>query len=159
MSSRYIIDAYNIIRHPLFRPTNKKIKDEKIALLDFIRSNRLTGSLKNKIIAVFDGYPQPGTPGEHSGIEIIFSKMETADELIKRLVERSVNPKTITVVSDDKEIRAVTKFSGASVMNVEDFIRPKEKFRKDDKEESAKPELTHSLIHKINQELREIWLK
>jgi predicted RNA-binding protein with PIN domain len=158
MSSRYIIDAYNIIKHPLFRPANKKIKDEKIALLDFISSNRLTGSPKNTVIAVFDGYPQLDTPKEHSGIDVLFSRGETADELIKRLVERSANPKAITVVSDDKEIQITTKFSGASIMNVEDFIRPKEKFQKD-KEGSVKPELTYSLIHKINQELREIWLK
>jgi len=43
-------------------------------------------------------------------------------------------------------------------MAVEDFIDPEEKSPVK-RETLLKPELTYSQMHKINQELRKIWLK
>ncbi|MBM3250334.1 MAG: NYN domain-containing protein, partial [Candidatus Omnitrophica bacterium] len=58
MSLQYVIDGYNIINHPQFSRTQKSPEDPVGSLLWLIRSKRLTGSAKNKVIVVFDGYPK-----------------------------------------------------------------------------------------------------
>ena len=160
MSLHYIIDGYNILHHPNLAPTNKKIQDPKAALLEFIKINRLTGSLKNKITLVFDGYPDAsGKSRDSADIEIIFSRQESADERIKRIVEASGRRKNIIVVSDDREIIFCVKAAGASCLGVEEFTRPRLRPAHLQKTDTRKTELSYSQIQKINQELIKIWLK
>lgn len=162
MSLHYIIDGYNIIKHPKFN-LSKKIKDKRIALLEFIRNKKRCGSSKNKITVVFDAYPGPLNLKQFgSKINVIFTKHMTADEKIKRMVEESANPKNIVVVSDDKEISFFVKSVGACSLCIEKFINPvrvDRDYKKKQKEDLIKAELTYSQIEKINQELRKIWLK
>jgi predicted RNA-binding protein with PIN domain len=161
MSLEYVIDGYNIINHPLFRAVNRKNKDSRIALLQFIRAKRLAGSPKNKITVVFDGYSTIAELSENVfNIELIFARKDTADEKIKKIVEGSLNPKNIVVVSDDKEIKFFIRSAGARSISVEEFMPHKEKspgFLNE--KDLLKTELTYSQIHKINQELKKIWLK
>lgn len=162
MSLCYIIDGYNMLKHPAFvRCIDKKIKDVKI-LLDFVLARRLTGSRKNKIIVVFDGYPPASTSEsrQYNNIDALFAKKYSADELIKKMVEKSANPKNIVVVSDDREIKFSVRPLGARVVSVEEFINVKEKEQKFlEKRDFFKPELSQSQICQINEELRKIWLK
>jgi predicted RNA-binding protein with PIN domain len=163
MSLRYIIDGYNVIRHPSFS-FPKKIKDGRLALVEFIRTNCLCGSPKNKIVIVFDGNPNvSGRDKINTEVNVVFTKNETADEHIKRLIESEDNPKNTVVVSDDKEIKFFVKSVGGVSMGVEEFINHKEKLNqarsKDAEALALKPELNYSQIHKINQELKKIWLK
>lgn len=161
MSLQYIIDGYNIINHPLFiQHANRKIKDSKTALLEFIRVNRPCASPRNRIAVVFDGYPDLSSRiSDTTGTNVIFSKSETADERIKNIVEKAGNPKNVVVVSDDKEIAFFAKSCGAKALNIEEFIKRAKHLTGSEKKEPLKPELTYSQIHKINQELRQIWLK
>ncbi len=163
MSLQYIIDGYNIIHHTIFiKQTDRKIKEQKLALLNFIKTKGLGGSAKNKITVVFDGYPSPKDNQDLSNtphIGIIFSRNITADEKIKMIVEESANRKNIVVVSDDKEIRFIAKLLGARHMGIEDFIAPKSKSQRHVQKEALKPELSYSQMHKINQELRKLWLE
>lgn len=170
MSLQYIIDGYNIINHPLFAHIHKKIKNSRIALLEFIRIKRLCGSPKNKATVIFDGYSKPEELKQNNNdINVIFSRTETADKEIKRMVEASSNPRNIVVVSDDNEIRFFIRSLGAHCVSVEDFInspsagRGKVNRNKNlldsQKKESLKPELTYSQIQRINQEFKKIWLK
>ena len=54
---------------------------------------------KSKITVVFDGYPKVSVQKlDEADINIVFSKEETADTRIKRMVEASKNPKNIVVV-------------------------------------------------------------
>jgi predicted RNA-binding protein with PIN domain len=155
MSLQFIIDGYNLIHHPLFRQTPKFTDSPASALLQFITINKLTGSPRNKITVVFDGYP-PKSKSMHNDpqINLIFTAKDTADERIKKILESASNPKNIVVVSDDKEIRFFVKSSGGRVMGVDEFIclSPSPKT-------AQKAELTYSQMEKINQELRKIWLK
>jgi len=157
MSLQFVIDGYNIIKHPKFTRTNKKIEDARFALLEFIREKKLSGSPKNKVSVVFDGYPDSRHPGYNSKFEAIFTKKESADERIRRIVEYSGSPKNIVVVSDDREIKYFCRSFGARILGVEEFITRSEKSQP--KDDSSKPELTYSQMHKINEELRKIWLK
>ena len=160
MSLHYIIDGYNILHHPNLALANKKIQDPKAALLEFIKINRLTGSLKNKITLVFDGYPDAsGKSRDNADIEIIFSRHESADERIKRIVEASGRRKNIIVVSDDREIKFCVKATGAFCLGVEEFTRLKVRPAHLQKTDTRKTELSYSQIQKINQEFKKIWLK
>lgn len=107
---------------------------------------------------VFDGYPKVSVQNlEEPGIDIIFSRDQTADAKIKSLVEASKNPKNIVVVSDDRQIQFYVKSVGAHVLSVEEFICPEPKHQRKE-EDPAKPDLNYSQIDKINSELRELWL-
>ena len=160
MSLLYIIDGYNIINHPQFSRTHKKIKNPQAALLESIRIKRLFGSSKNKITIVFDGYPvSGGLRYEGNNLSVIFSRKISADDEIKRMVEESSSRKNIVVISNDKEIRFIVKSLGAQCIGIEEFIGSKEKTRVLPEKDLLKPELTYSQIHKINEELSKIWLK
>jgi predicted RNA-binding protein with PIN domain len=164
MSLHYIIDAYNVINHPTFSRSHKKIKDCRRALLDFIMINRLCGSSKNSLTVVFDGFPPPLESSIKSkNTSLIFSQEDSADNVIKRLVEESREPRNIRVVSDDKEIRLFIKFFRASSLSVEEFINRPQKAGDSRKTymslSELKPELNQAQILKINQELERRWLK
>ena len=160
MSLQYIIDGYNLINHPLFgRRSNKKIKNQRLALLDLIRSARLSGSPKNKVIVVFDGYP--GLEEDYisnAAISVVFSRSQTADERIKKITEKFANPKNTITVSDDKELRLCIRSLKGKVLGVEEFICSKE-IPAEDKDNEIKVELNFSQKDRINQELKKLWLR
>ncbi len=165
MSLLYIIDGYNIINNRLFTVNCKKMRPVQLALLDLIKDNRLCGSAKNQITVVFDGYSAEfETKCLNSGINVIFSKEETADEIIKRIIDISVNLRNIIVVSDDKEISYFAKYAGCKTMAVFEFMEKlavtDEKKKADIKEKNlSKQDLNYSQINKINEELKKLWLK
>ena len=114
---------------------------------------------QNKFTVVFDGYPKVSAKNlEETDINVVFSREETADAWIKRMVETSKNPKNIVVVSDDREIIFFVKSIGASSIGIEEFINPQVKPQRK-KEDLIKSELNFSQINKINQELKALWLK
>lgn len=159
MPSQYIIDAYNITNHITFIPIRKKIRDPQKALLEFLKHQRLYKKSKSKITVVFDGYPQVSAQKlDEADIDVVFSREETADAKIKRLVESSNNPGDIAVVSDDREVQFFIKSAGARAIGVEEFINPPKKAQTKN-EGLIKPELNYSQINKINQELKALWLK
>ena len=160
MSLQYIIDGYNLTNHRLFTTTNsgRKIKDSRIALLELIRVKRLCGSPRNSVTIVFDGYPDSESlEGFDTAMQVVFARQESADERIRRLVEKSGNPKNIRVVSDDKEIKFFVKAQGAKALSVEEFLGSDKKFIAAKEKEPLKPELTYTQTHKINQELKKLW--
>lgn len=127
-------------------------------MLEFIRTNKLTGSPKNRVIVVFDGFiPSPELRGPIFDIEIRYSNNESADSCIRKLLERSSSPKNIIVVSDDREIIFFTKSCRARAMAIEEFAgeRPSKKARGED---TPEPQLNYSQIARINQELKKRWL-
>ena len=161
MSLQYIIDAYNLINHPAFKPVSKRVLNIQHALADFIRLNRLTGSKNNSLVLVFDGYPPPleDIPREN-GLLCLFSRRQEADELIKKIVQDSVSPKNIVVVSDDKEVQLTSRFLHAQICNVEKFIcgQKDNKSTTDVKLAAIDFKLSYVKMEKINAELRKKWL-
>lgn len=160
MSLQYIIDAYNLINHPRFRPEKDSINIQ-YSLANFVRFNKLSGSKNNEVILVFDGYPPAGEEiPKEVGLTCVFSRTIEADELIKKIVENSVSPGNIIVVSDDKEVRVMSGFLRARVSGVEEFICGK----KNKKPACAKVsdsddlKLNYSAMQKINTELKKKWL-
>jgi predicted RNA-binding protein with PIN domain len=160
MSLQYIVDAYNLINHPAFKPAAKSVNIQQ-ALADFIRFNKLSGSKNNTVILVFDGYPpEPGQMPQASGLTCMFSRTKEADELIKIVIENSPSPRNIVVVSDDKEVQLTSRFLHARVMSVEEFICGKVNIRSETKAklEESDFKLSYSKMEKINAELKKKWL-
>ncbi|MGD0335903.1 MAG: NYN domain-containing protein [Candidatus Omnitrophota bacterium] len=160
MSLQYVIDGYNITNHRLFPRAHKKNIQVHASLVTFIISRRLTGSSKNKVTIVFDGYPLKGhSVPEGENFDIIFSRVITADEKIKKIVESLGNRRSIVVVSDDRQLQFTVKSLGARCMGIEDFICGQAEKRRIKREETVKAELNFTQIGEINTELRRLWLK
>ncbi|MBM3245777.1 MAG: NYN domain-containing protein [Candidatus Omnitrophica bacterium] len=157
MSLQYVIDAYNIIHHSIFNRSNKDTQDPRQALLRLIQEKRLTGSPKNKVILVFDGYPACASveSQKSDNISIIFSRKISADDKIRQILDESGNLKNTVVVSDDKEVKFFARACGARVLGVAEFAAEKEKPQDKDAFEFK---LSYSQMHRINQELKKIWL-
>ena len=108
---------------------------------------------------VFDGHADLASQGlNRTKINVIFSRNQTADERIRKIIEAAENPKNMVVVSDDKEIKFFARAYGSKSLSIVEFINYKKGLpkRENDLSESK---LSYSQMHKINQELRKIWLK
>jgi len=163
MSLQYIIDGYNLLNHP--RPSRAfdrhRSATPAVKIISLIRRQRLTGSSKNKVTVVFDGYPPSGqSPIEEKGMNIIFARGVSADKKIISMVETSANPKNIFVVSDDKEIRFMIKALGAVSLTIDDFINQGKDAKSASRaDETSELKLRISQMEQINKELRKLWLE
>lgn len=120
----------------------------------------MTGSPKNKVTIVFDGYPPSAAPaGNDCGAELIYSRKISADEKIKMLIEQVSGRKEIIVVSDDRQVCQAAKMLGARALGVEEFFSAKENRRCAIKAEPLKQQLNYTQIKHINEELSRLWLK
>ena len=160
MSLQFVIDGYNVVKHPLLNSLTKT-QDPRIALADLIKNNALCGSMNNQVTIVFDGYANnPQINSLVNDVHLVFSCETKADDKIKRIVESYHDPKNVIVVSSDNEIRNFVKSCGARTMTVEEFIqKPKKKQKALNTEPSYKSDLNYSQMSKINEELRKKWLK
>ncbi|MDO8489236.1 MAG: NYN domain-containing protein [Candidatus Omnitrophota bacterium] len=162
MSLQYIIDAYNLINHPAFKLVSRSALNIQQSLADFIRLNRLTGSKNNRLVLVFDGYPprSEDIPCQ-SGLVCMFSRAKEADELIKKIVQDSVSPENIIVVSDDKEVQLTSRFFRAQICSVKEFICDKKEGKSATNPNLAAVDfkLSYAKMQKINVELRKKWLE
>ncbi|PIQ90697.1 MAG: hypothetical protein COV71_03235 [Candidatus Omnitrophica bacterium CG11_big_fil_rev_8_21_14_0_20_41_12] len=161
MSLQYIIDAYNLINHPRFKPEKKSFNIQQ-CLANFVRFNKLSGSKNNKVILVFDGYPKSGEQiPEESNLTCVFSKKRQADDLIKEIIENSLQPRNIIVVTDDKEVQVVSRLLHARVSSIAEFIGAKDDKRATGEEflDTVDPKISYSAMQKINAELTKKWLK
>jgi len=165
MSLSYLIDGYNVINHIRLPGLRKDKKDPRHGLLEFINTKRLCGSSKNKVTVVFDGFPKTNSGNnDRFGINVLFSQEESADALIKRMLDKAIGPRNIIVVSDDREIKFFARSAGAQVKGVEAFAglldkTGHKKGKKADQGDFPDPVLSYSDIARIDKELREKWLR
>lgn len=106
---------------------------------------------------VFDGRSDVwGGGAVPSPVQIIFSREESADEKIIRMVEEAEHKKNIVVVTDDRALQYAVRALGAKVSGVQTFLgqgapvpvrRP----------ESNK-NISKTLEHKITSEFARIWV-
>ncbi len=160
MSLHYIIDGYNVIKQVRFL-MDKKLRGGRDGLLKLIERYRLQGSIRNEVSVVFDGKADVISPQIQTSLQVIFSKNETADEKIKRQVERSSNPRRIVVVSDDKQLTFYCRSLGAKIKSVKEFLNRalSAKGVRRDMTEDHKPELNSDIAIEITEYLKSVWLK
>lgn len=158
MSLRFIIDGYNLLKHPLVAPETKKAKDPGAAIVNLIKFNNLSGSANNNVIIVFDGYPGGETVCcRAQNFQVVFSEEQSADDRIRQILEKSGGKNTL-VVSDDNQVRLCARLFKARDLPIKEFIRHKEAKLRKSASAALKPEVTYAQMHKINTELRKLWL-
>lgn len=129
--NKIIIDGYNMIhRVPELRQylneSLEKARDELILLLKsyLVRSEAV-------ITLVFDGNLPPfdfGASSPHKYLTIKFSKFPLkADSLIKDLIKKEENKKSLTVVSEDSDIIQYAKSQRVKVLTPVAFYQRIEK--------------------------------
>ncbi len=162
MSLHYLLDGYNIIKQTsdLSRGT---LENQRQALIHWIEARSPQGSLKNSVTIVFDGKEE--FFGSHSSahVKVVFSKgQQSADDLIKKAVEKYPYKKNLVVVSNDKDITLYVRALGASVLSVQQFLmldsnKPKPSPKGQGQHTSSKyVSLTDQA--KINKELERLWI-
>lgn len=157
MSLQFVIDGYNIINHPEFSRACKTSHNPQPCLIDLIRAKRLSGSLRNPVTVVFDGYP---VPIQGSGdIKVVFSRDASADENIEEMVAASASRGSIVVVTDDSGIRGAVKSLGARVMSVAEFVTPRKRTKPGSRGKDQDDTPGYSERQRIDEELRNLWLK
>jgi len=163
MSLLFVIDGYNITNHRLFNSRPTRSKSPCFGLIQFIKSNRLLGSDKNKVILVFDGFLlKDDRQVQDSQFEIIYSGESSADAKIMKFIESSKNKPNLIVVSDDKEIVYFARVYAVKTQTVAEFIgQEKDENKKAmiKKAQESDDKLNYSQAHKINEELKKIWLR
>jgi predicted RNA-binding protein with PIN domain len=164
MAQHFIIDGYNLIKQSpltsrLIPPYSAKggvnLEGARSSLIRFLAVCRPQG--KNKVTVVFDGKPGNTSCAGIGPVEIIFTQGESADDKIKRMVESSKNPKSVIVVTNDREIQYFARAHQAQVKTVEEFLA---KFNTP-RQSGACDEKAIGPIEaaQINEEMKKIWLK
>lgn len=132
---QYLIDGYNFV----FRLGLKRKFSLQTAREEFIKTfSTHVEKLRLQVVLVFDGKDLPKgsyTRGNWRDIDIIYTHHGlSADEYILEYIEHNPRPRSITVVSSDRQLANKAHLFGCQVMSVEDFMsyllkktKPKEK--------------------------------
>jgi predicted RNA-binding protein with PIN domain len=145
----YLIDAFNVIHKvPQLTGSSSPRND----FVNYIRKNNLTGSSKNKVVVVFDGYP-PISDSPSGQYDVVFSCDASADDVIKKRAGNYKNKKELVVVTDDRAIRDHIRQLGAGLLSVTDFLN---KAKKPDAT-SGREAISDSLAREITDEMSRIW--
>ena len=129
--NKIIIDGYNMIHRvpKLNQFLEKSLERARHELILLLKSYLVRA--KVQIILVFDGqYSFLGTfeDNPNSKLEVIFSKHPMkADPLIKAMIDKEKNKKTLTLVSDDVDIVNHARGQGTQVLSPVDFYHRIEK--------------------------------
>jgi len=150
----YLIDAYNVL-HKI--KSVEQSANPQYELVQYIKQNRLTGNIKNRVILFFDGYESPDFPNER-GFLIQFSCDRSADDDIKEQIRKAKDKKQLIVVSDDLEIRETARVEGARLVRVHEFLsQPKKQGKKSTEEDDDRPINCSDMIE-ITEEMEKIWI-
>lgn len=129
----------------------------------FIETHRPQGSARNDVTVVFDGSEDVCGGTLHGQTRVLFSKGESADDLIKRLVTEALRPAEMVVVTDDRDLAHHVGRLGAQVWSVDVFVGQAKK--RDVRRGTAflaaadGKVISYTLQSQINRELSERWLK
>lgn len=152
MSPHYIIDGYNAL-HSTGQWDDMPREAQREFFLKYLDQSGLTGSPRNSLTVVLDGYAAPLRKLRFNIVQLLFSGDRDADTAIKEHVAEMINPKEAVVVTNDRGIREAVRDLGARVMSCEDFFQRSKK--KTPARKSDKPDALSS--DAINRELKRLW--
>jgi len=87
----------------------------------------------------------------------MFSKGESADLLIKKLVKNSSSPRSILVITEDKAIINYVRSRGANSEKSSEFLKKLKKRLKKKRELEDNFKIDTFKAYQITEELRRIW--
>lgn len=118
-----LVDGYNcILRSPRLRPgPNRTLRDSRDMLVNLL--SWMMGANDARFIVVFDG-AEGGRDEPEGRVQVLYSRPpETADDVIRRIVEKRVGgDEEITVVTSDIEVARHARGAGAEVSLADLFI-------------------------------------
>jgi len=143
----YIIDGNNLI-HKIpalknLQQKDKQLSREKIALM----IDRFFISKNVKVEIVFDGFPNEAI--NTSKARIYYSEKEKADNLIRRKIEFSDNPKLITIVSSDTDITNLARKCSCKIIASENFAKEIQSNKNKDEEIEKTKSISNDEIRKL----------
>ncbi len=128
----------------------------------FIETHRPQGSARNDVTVVFDGSEDVCGGALHGQTRVLFSKGESADDLIKRLVTEALRPADMVVVTDDRALAQYVGALGAQVWSVDLFVVQAQKKDAPGRVASSAgvdtKTISYTLATRINRELSDRWL-
>jgi predicted RNA-binding protein with PIN domain len=130
---KYIIDGNNLIGKikglQRLQNIDKQKAREKLAFLidNFFHSRNVRVSLH------FDGFQN--SPIKLTSADIIYSNAKTADERIKAEISASKNPKNITLITSDNNLKEFGRVCSVRVISSEEFEAGIKKKNETDEEE------------------------
>jgi predicted RNA-binding protein with PIN domain len=144
-------------------PLPVKLEDQRSRLIRYIEVRQPQGSVQNEVTVIFDG--QEGVDGWNRchAVKVIFSTGETADDVIRKMVEHSSRVKQMVVVTDDRALGVACRNYGAKIRSVDDFMcfrgSRRERMVTRTKTKIVSKELPWSLQDQITRELKDIWVR
>lgn len=122
---RFFIDGYNLMHAlGLVRPKSQRsLAKCRSDFCAWIR--RVHRGNPNEVTVVFDGQPLAKGKARDEcpdGPHVVFSRGETADDLLERMVRDDSEPTTLTLVSNDRRLRRFGKGRRCIVWSCEDYL-------------------------------------
>ncbi len=125
----YLIDGNNLLGHS--KEINLKSPHSREILIREILAFQREKSFK--ITVIFDGSPDEYLSREYlslGDLEVRFAGQKSdADSLILKIIERSQDPASFTLVSSDKSLTDKARFLRAKVMKCHQFKRKMERIK------------------------------
>lgn len=138
----FIIDGNNLIgKIPSIKNLQRKNRQASREKLAFLLG-RYFSSGRNMVSLHFDGHANETI--NITGIKIKYSGSKTADDKIKNEIEKSRNPKNITVVTSDNNVAQFARVCSCQVIKSEDFSKRLFAHRISDDEQSRIEEINNS---------------
>jgi uncharacterized protein len=130
---KFIIDGNNLIGK--IKSLQKLQKNQKQSAREILvfKLERFFHNKKIKVSIHFDGYKNE--PIKVSYVKIFYSENKTADEKIKDEIGSSKNPKNITLITSDNNLKEFGKVCGCFVINSEVFAKDLDRSKDKDEEE------------------------
>lgn len=139
--NHYIIDGNNLIgRIKSFQQLHKKDKQASRERLVNLLNKYFRGK-KLKITLHFDGHPNLELNFSKGKIE--YSKNEISDNLIRREIESSKNPRLLTLITSDHSLMNFGKVCGCAIISSDDFYKSIEQSVEKNEEEERIKELNN----------------
>jgi predicted RNA-binding protein with PIN domain len=138
----YIVDGNNVMgQTPGWhrdKPAARRSLLEKLALFRRVK--------KTRVIVVFDGAPDQAVPegSAFHGVKVCYALPGSdADTRIEQLVDRSSDPRGLTVVTSDRHLASLVRSNGARVIRSGEFRSELNRMRESapQKEDGEDPEI------------------
>ena len=165
MSLQFLLDGYNIITR-IRGLSQETLEDQRKFLVRLVAVNRPQGSVKNTVTIVFDGKCGIIGTSDAAHVKVIFSRGQSADDTIKKIVGQAAHKKNIIVVTDDRDIQYAVRAMGAKIMSAQEFLT---KSKTAGQSRLSSPTAVHgreagkniprTVEFKITSEFEKIWLR
>ncbi len=121
---------------------NQLMREKLISLL-----SRYYSKDRNQIVVFFDGFPREAIRA--GKIKIIYSNRKTADDEIKEAIANHKNPRLITLITSDNNLREYGKACSCRIKSCEELSLDIETADKQDDEKERIEKISNSEIKKL----------